>query len=288
MVKKLAQKKNQSSTQVLKTLLTLIQGEFSMNELIEKLNENEEEPIFNNSVISKYINTCRSCEFSIPKMQNRYYVAKIPFGLDLSVLDIDLIENIQNFVKIEMSPKSQGKINSLVKKILHFSNKEIELVNKDDLLQSIVLFERAVANNRKIKLIFKNKANVECIPLGITRKNDKVFFNVYKKKTRNIDASRLCGIELLGQRYVEPYEGGQVVTFKLKGGLAKRYEARENEAIEYNPDGSITVINKNENKELLFTRLLRYDDKCEIIQPKAYREEMKNLISDMLNNYGAD
>ena len=46
------------------------------------------------------------------------------------------------------------------------------------------------------------------------------------------------------------------------------------------------VINRNENKELLLSRLLRYDDKCEIIQPKSYREEMKTIINDMLANYG--
>ena len=61
MPKKLSQKKNLSSMQVIKTLQTLLQGNFTMNELIEKLNANESEPIFNNSVVSKYINTCRYC-----------------------------------------------------------------------------------------------------------------------------------------------------------------------------------------------------------------------------------
>ena len=87
----LAQKINASSTQVIKTLNVLLQGDYTMRELIDMLNQNEPEPIFNNSVISKYINTCRYCEFDIQKIHNKDYVAKIPFGLDLSVLDVDLI-----------------------------------------------------------------------------------------------------------------------------------------------------------------------------------------------------
>ena len=55
---KLSQKKNLSSMQVIKTLQILLQGDYTMNELIEQLNANESEPIFNNSVVSKYINTC--------------------------------------------------------------------------------------------------------------------------------------------------------------------------------------------------------------------------------------
>ncbi len=50
---------------------------------------------------------------------------------------------------------------------------------------------------------------------------------------------------------------------------------------------SITVINRGENKEDLFARLLRYDSSCEILQPAHYREEMKSLIEEMLRNYEA-
>ena len=83
--KTLAQKTNTSSIQVIKTLKVLLQGDYTMQELIEILNKNESDAIFNNSVISKYINTCRFCEFDIPKIHNKYYVAKIPFkALDIS------------------------------------------------------------------------------------------------------------------------------------------------------------------------------------------------------------
>ena len=53
-----SQKINNSSLNVITTLLALMQGDYSMNELIEILNNKETDVLFNNSVISKYINTC--------------------------------------------------------------------------------------------------------------------------------------------------------------------------------------------------------------------------------------
>ena len=185
-----------------------------------------------------------------------------------------------------MSVKSVAIIESLVNKIRRFSNKQIVRIDKNDIKISIELFERAVAKQRKVKLIFKTKETLDCIPLNIEIKGNKTYFNVNYKKDRSIDASRLSAIQVIGQNFIEPFSGEQIVVFKLKGGLAKRYEAKVNERVDINPDGTITVTNKNENKELLFSRLLRYDDKCEIIQPKGYREDMKDLINEMLNNYG--
>ena len=68
---KISIKKNLSSMQVLKTLQVLLQGNFTMQELIERLNKSEEGPVFNNSLISKYINTCRYCGINILKIHNR-------------------------------------------------------------------------------------------------------------------------------------------------------------------------------------------------------------------------
>ena len=44
-------KRNLSSMQVLKTLQVLLEGNYTMNELTKKLNEDEDSPVFNHSVI---------------------------------------------------------------------------------------------------------------------------------------------------------------------------------------------------------------------------------------------
>lgn len=286
MVSKVSQKKNLSCIQVIKTLKVLLQGNYAMNELVQILNNDETGPIFNNSVISKYINTCRFCGIKIPKVNNKYYIASLPFGLKLNLSDLDLIKHMKTVVSANFSNKWIKSFDKITEKLNKYSVATITNVNTNEFNFSVELFEQAVAQKRKIKLLFKNRDELECIPIDIERINEKTFFNIYNKRIRQIDINRLSGIQMLSNTYIEPFEGSQSVVFKLKGALAKRYEARENETVQQCNDGTILVTNKNENEEYLISRLLRYDDKCEVLTPKMFREKMKNVISNMLSNYG--
>ncbi len=284
---KLSNKKNISSMQVLKTLQVLLQGNYTMQELVSILNENENEPLFNNSVISKYINTCRYCGIDIPKIHNKYFVASMPFGLELDVKDTDLLERLQNIIRQEMSKKNNKIFDGFIEKINRFSNKKISRVEKATYQISVEMFERAIKEKRKIRLMFKNKAIWDCIPLNIAENKGKNFFHVLANgHEKMVDTERVSGIEVLSDKFVKNYSE-QVVVFELKTPLAQRYSLRENERLIKPFDGqSITVSNHGEGKEILLSRLLRYDDKCEIINPKIYREEMKEIIDSALRNYG--
>ena len=110
-----------------------------------------------------------------------------------------------------------------------------------------------------------------------------------KNKIRNISVQRVSGMEILGKRSpLEEYLGEEVI-FRITGGLAQRYDLREHEKIlkKESPD-SIVISNIGEEKEELLTRLLRYDKCCEILSPTSYREEMINIIENMLANYGEE
>ena len=280
-------KKNRSSTQVLKTLRILLQGNFTMQELISKLNAGEPSPTFNNSIISKYINTCRYVGIDIPKIHNRYFVTNLPFSFELTGNDIGILEVLHNIVRQDMSSKCNKIFESFLDKISRFSNKKIARVEKETYQTAIEFFELALAEKRKIRLMYKNKNIMDCIPLGIVEDKNKTYFHIiYNNKEKMIDSSRISGIQVLSEKYVYNHNE-QVVLFELKKPLAQRYNLRENEHLMKHYDGkSIIVSNHGESKEILFSRLLRYDDKCEIINPKSYREDMKQLISSILDNYG--
>ena len=287
MAKKLSQKKNLSSMQVIKTLQVLLEGNFTMSELIEKLNQNEEEPVFNNSVISKYINTCRFCGIEIPKIHNKYFVTSMPFGLELTNIDINLLESMQNLVKNEMTKKYNKLFNSFIEKLNRYSNKKIARVEKATYQLTSELFENAVADRRKIQLLFKNRVIMECIPIKITEVKGKTYFNVfYKNRERMIDSARVSGLEVMKQKFLQNFNDESVI-FLIRDDLAARYDLRENE--QYTKTDRIgwkAISNRGENKEVLLSRLLRYDDKCEIISPKTYRDEMKQILDSALSNYG--
>ena len=71
------------------------------------------------------------------------------------------------------------------------------------------------------------------------------------------------------------------VLFKLKGRLAKSYMLKKGEMLLETGDDFIIISNKNEDRELLIRRLLRYYDKCEILYPKTCRERIVELINEM-------
>lgn len=285
-----AVKRNQSSMQVLKTLKLLLEDNYTMTELIHKLNSQEKEPVFNNSVVSKYINTCRFCGIDIPKIHNKYFVASLPFGLDLSARDRDLLDNLQYAVKDTMSAALDDIFGGFLERLSKYSNKQIIRVEPKTQQQAFELFDSAVAQKRRINLLFRAKAVFDCIPLRITEKKGKICFNIiHDGKEKTIAADRITGLEIMNRRFKQPDDSPvQDVVFKLTGALAERYTLKENEKIQTNnlPE-YIVVTNSGEDKERLFSRLLRYDRNCEILYPLHYREEMKHLLDEMLKNYGA-
>ena len=287
MKNKLSSKINISSMQVIKTLQILLQGNFTMNELVDRLNINEKDAIFNNSVVSKYINTCRYCGIEIPKIQNKYFVASMPFGLDLNSNDIDLLEKIQQVVKQNMLKKYCQIFDNMINKLKNYSNKKIIKVDKTTYKMTLEIFENAVCEHRKVKFLYKNGAEYICSPIKIVENENKIFFNViYKNKDKLINSERVAGLSVLTEKFF-PKMSNITVTYKMKNGLAKRYSLRENEKIlQKLENGDIIISNSGEVKEILFSRLFRYDDLCEILTPKQYREEFKNILDSTLNNYG--
>lgn len=282
-----AVKKNISGMQVLKTLQVMLEDNYTMEELVQKLNEKEKEPIFNNSVISKYINTCRFCGIDILKIHNKYFVASIPFGLDLNSEDIDLIENLQEVAAEKLSLKQHSIFNSFIRRLSKFSNKHIIRVEKktEELVDK--LFEKAIQEKRRINMMFKVKATIECIPLEIINcKNKKSFKIIHNGKEKIINADRVAAIEVIGKKFTSNYIMPEPVLYKLYGDLAKRYTLKDNE-VEVNRNSDfITISCQCDDMDSFITRLLRYDSCCEILGPQIYRDTMKKTISEMLANYG--
>jgi hypothetical protein len=174
-----------------------------------------------------------------------------------------------------------------MKKISKFSNKNIVKAERGLLNILFEKFEQAIQDEKKIKLMLKNNLVIECIPLGITTQQKRTFFNIkFENKEKSVAVDRIYGLEILDIKFRTPsYEYNEVV-FEISGALAKRYNMRENETmLEKNLD-TIVVLNKGEDKDLLISRLLRYDSLCKIREPINYKEDMKKIINDTLANYG--
>lgn len=288
MISSQSAKRNEASLNVLKTLLTLLEDSYSMKDLVDKLNSAEKDVVFNNSTVSKYIQTCRFCGIKILKISNKYFVASLPFGMNLTFKDLDLLDLLQKTASKRMSEKVQVEFNNLIAKLTRFSNKQISQADKINSKMNHHNFENAIKESLKIEINFKDGRFLECIPVKIVENSGKIYFEIIDDddKDKLISADRIVSLRESKNRFSRKFSDTTVL-FRLKGNLAKRYSLRENERLEINsePD-SIVVANKGENKEILFSRLLRYDTCCEIISPKSYREEMKQILKNMLANYG--
>lgn len=280
-------KKNQSSTQVLKTLIKLINGNYTMSELIEELNKDENEPVFNNSIISKYINTCKYCGIHIYKIHNRYIIADTPFGINISDREYELLQIFQEKSKEILSIRTNKKLNAFMIRLSRYFNKCI--IKLDGELDSSIEeeYSNAALEERKIRLMLKTNNDIECYPISIIEKKDKKYFKVlYNNKEKLILIDRVSGIEIMHEIYKMTKPNEEVV-FKLTGGLASRYEIRPHEEIvQSSLPEYITISNRGENADVLISRLMRYDSLCEIEKPCSVRNAMKKMIDETLANYG--
>ena len=280
-------KKNFSSLQVLKTLQVLLEGDFSMQEIIAKLNENEKEPIFNNNIVSKYINTCRFCGIEIPKIQNKYCVTKLPFGLNLSTSDADLLKHMQDLCKESFSKTINKGFNNFIAKLNKYSNKTILKLERNSINFSFEIFEKAIQEERKIRLHLKNNTTNDCIHKNIITHQKRTFFNIKNENNeKSIAVDKISGIEILNETFKTPNYEQNLAIFEISGPLAERYNLRENEELIKTEQEKIIVSNIGEDKNLLISRLLRYDSLCEVKAPGNYRSEMIKIINDTLANYG--
>lgn len=283
-------KKNVSGMHVIKTLQLLLEDNYTMAQLVEKLNNSETDAKFNNSVVSKYINTCRMCGIEIHKIHNKYFVAHLPFGLDLSTREIELLSMLQNVAEKEFSLKIKETFFDFMNRISKYSNKHMVKVEKDNVEKVEELFYRAIQEKRKVSLMYKNKKMIECVPLEIIEKNGKTFFKVsYKNKEKDIYFERISGVEIIDKNFILATQEPEKIVFRLYGALAQRYTLKENEEeVGRSAMGYITISNKCENRAALMARILRYDSCCEVVSPQDFRDEVKRTLKDMLANYGVE
>ncbi len=279
---------NVSSLRVLQMLQLLFEKSYSMNELTQALSEISGERC-TNFLLSKYINTCRFCGIDIRKIDGKYTLLKLPFGIEFSDSVLDLFEKINEYSSKMRLGKNVRAYNSLIAKINRQSGRyyaKVEIPEEDKLIKD---FEFALENGWKINIKYRNNAAEEeilCEPLEMACDGYKlaviVNYQGEKKKILYSDIEEITVSDIKSSGNLLSTS----VIFTLKNALAKRYTLRPDEkVVGISDDGSITVLNKTEDKQSLLNRLLKYDKMCEVISPRMYRKEMKNLIDKTLKNY---
>jgi len=276
-------KVNNTSVNVIYTMMTLLQSSKSMNEIINKFCD---EKVFNNFVISKYINTCRYCGVDIRKINGEYHLLKLPFTLNFNSKEYLIFKELINVAENSLSNELKKHISELFFKLSRFTQFDLNLQISEQQNSLISVFEEALYSEMMIVVVLKNGEELICAPYDFNLTKNKIYISVFSNsEIKNIPLKEVKTI----LHYPKKIQTGLVppsVVYKLSNDLAKRYSLRPNEKIvNIETNKSIVISNRFEDKTELLKRLMRYDHDCEILSPHSYREDMKTLIASTLANY---
>ena len=183
------------------------------------------------------------------------------------------------------------------KEMVDTENLELAKINSTEYLNKyrdiISKCEVCCYENQKLELSFRqdNKDyKVICSPRELTFKNGKAYLSVFNHLSRQIFDIAVDTITSMRQMPVisKGNEVSVTVVYKIGNDLAKSYCLKEWETCDGTPDknGWLTIVNHNEDFDVLLKRLLRYGSNCVVVSPKTFRESMITAIDDTLKNYG--
>ena len=199
-------KVNISSLRVLQMLQLLFEKNYTMNDLMAALSKVSNERC-SNFLVSKYINTCRFCGIDIQKIDGKYTLLKLPFGIDFSDDVLNLFDEIKEYSSNMRLGKNIRAYNSLLSKINKRSDRYYAKIEPPEDDKNIQAFEFAMDNGRKVNINFKSDGRdnlILCEPLELSCDGDKlvVIVNNNGERTKILYEAALCrGWHAAGCRY---------------------------------------------------------------------------------------
>ena len=286
-----------SGIRALAIFKALSQKPSSIDELLSII-EDLDNQVYTKELVLKYINTLRTIGFGLIKIKDKYHLQNCINTIDLSEQNLSLLKYIQKYANeiehiglknnlyeaIQLIEKGMSaKTKELIK------NKNIACYEPESAIKfnhsKLKLFEKYCIEKLKLEITYKESEHKPEILYKITpievmyNKNNAVFIgydyekNLHKKfLIQNITSSKQLP-------QVSKNNMPSNMTFKLKNRLAKSYMLRPNEVVIEQGENYIIVSSRNEDRNILIKRLLRYNTECEVLYPK----ECRTLVVDMIN-----
>lgn len=289
-----------SGYRILYVLFLLINNSLSQKEINDKLSQNPDiEQSFTKETLLKIINTLKISEVKISKKTNKYFVCKLPWQFDLDSKHLKTLFSLMFFVESLGQKELLDNYNAFLCNLFKFLPDEKLLEHGCD-SSSYKKTNKYVKHSLIIKKIEQFRQN-SCRVKIISNKGHDYFFDTYyieyslndvlltgyslkhhENKTFNLD--EIKSIKQLPQKSSGVFFPSSV-TFKVKGRLAKSYNLRENEKLLSFDNEELVILNKGEDKQKLFRRLLKYKDLCEIVATEAIKGDFKKMLKGVLLNY---
>ncbi len=307
-MKKISDKYNEACIKVFDMLKLLSNGTAKYRDIIDLFTGNEKSDNTGaNVILNKYLNTLKIFGINIYKSKNIYYLQNSIFSINLDNNDIRMLKKLKNTSGILQNHKQKEIFDRFIKDIeLRLtrvakealdsqSPEETDSINYEYIEKYknlITRCETCCFENQKLELSFtidNKNYKVLCDPKEIIYKNQKAYLSVFNHLSRQIFDVPVDAITSVKQLPVlsKIKESSATVVYKIKDDLAKSYQLKEWETCDgkFDENGWLTIVNHNEDFDVLLKRLMRYGSNCKVISPKTFKESMISAIDDTLKNY---
>ena len=306
-MKKGSEKYNEACIKIFDLLKLLSKGPAKYQDVIDLFSSEDPNSVSVAPVVlNKYLNTLKVFGINVYKEKNHYYLQSSFVTLNMTKNEVRLLKLLKVAGETISNQKQRLLFNRFIEDIeCSLTNASREMLTKSD---DIKLIERSeyftkyrdiidecenfCVENHKIEVCFKqnNKEyKVICNPREVSYLNNKAYLSVFNNLSRQIfdvPVDSIISIKQIPTLFSGP-DIGMTVVYKIRNGLAKAYRLKEWETSDgvIDKDGWLTIINSNENFDVLVKRLMRYGANCKVVSPKNFREKMIINIDDTLRNY---
>ncbi len=292
-----------SGFRVLEILKVLTQKPMTANEMLQFVEEMNDTS-YRKELILKYLNTLKAFGFEIVKVKDKYYLENGMNKIDLNEEDLSMLLFMEKYTEKLKHEKLKNNLSSAIhtieksfsastkklikeNKINAYQN-ETEIVVKD---KEIKKFEQYCLERQQLEIRYKPNNNSEesfykIAPVNIIYKKCTAILTGYDYETNSYKEFLIQNITDSKQLpLVSKGNMPSIVTYKIKNRLAASYTLKENETLLEKGENYAIISNKNEDRDVLIKRLLRYYNECEILYPKECRTKIVNLIEEMEHMY---
>lgn len=289
-----------SGYRILYVLFLLINNGLSQKEINEKLSQNPDiEQSFTKETLLKIINTLKVSDIEIIKKKNKYHVSKLPWQFDLDETHFKTLFSLIYYVGALEQKELSKDYNSFLENLFRFvpEKKLLQFDKEISNYKSLNKYSKYALRIRKIEQFRQSDSRIKIIlnegheyyfdTYHLEYTSQKVFLTGYSLKhheNKTIDLDAVKSVKQLPQKSSGVFFPSSV-TFKIKGRLAKSYNLRENEKLLNFENDELIVSNKGEDRQKLFRRLLKYKDLCKIVATDSVRNDFKQMLERILQNY---
>ncbi len=244
--------------------------------------------------VSKYLRTLKLFGFEIEKINGRFQVLNSPLQIKQKNSGAEII-----FLLIEyFFEKENVEYEILKRKFKNIFDVEENLKIKNSIEKTLQLSQSAKKNLELINnLIKKNKTEINAKYKGkklkLTIKEIKfakngVFLFAKDKNLKNSRHIKINNLENIKPDKTKnlKFKIKEGVNFKIKENLIKNYILKRGEIANYINNEAI-ITNTYEEKEEIFSRLLKYGTKAEILTPEREKRQFIQKLKSLIEHYSS-